>query len=203
MPSKLSENMQKLPFAKMIYPAITLIFIIAFLLLFSKTIFFLTTSINKVFSDDSASLKKEVTQFDMANYELIQKRFGWPDLATTSPAEIKTAPPATSTVQNTDTPQIAAEKAAIIIQIFSGSEKNENGNALQMSLNQAGFTNTKPASHQLILANTIIQFKSAPVAQQEYFNLIKEIISEKYTVQVGSELPDSADYDVSILIGKK
>jgi hypothetical protein len=218
MPSKFSENLQKLPFAKMIYPAITLVFAVIVLFLFSKTILFLTNNINKVFSDNSASLRKEIPQFDMAGYELIRKRFGWPELVAPSAQETSTPPTASSTAisnatakasstvslaGNTDSPQAAAEKAAIVIEVFSGPEKSEAGNALQDSLVQAGFTNTKIDSHQLILKNTIIQFKSTNTKLSKYTDLIKKIILEKYAAQTGSDLPDSADYDVSILIGKK
>lgn len=195
----------------MIYPAITLFFVIAVLFLFSKTILFLTTNINKVFSDSSASFNKEIPQFDRTNYDLIRKRFGWPELPALSSPEnpiSSKAPnaPAVSTsspIKNTDTPKIAAEKAAITIMIFNGPGGITAGEALQDALNQFGFTNSKVDNHQLVLKNTIIQFKSSNEKLKKYTEKIKQIISDKYPVQIGSDLPDSAEYDVSILIGKK
>jgi hypothetical protein len=218
MPSKLSDKLQKLPFARMIYPAITLVFVIAVLILFSKTIFFLTTNINKVFPDSSASFKKEITQFDQANYDLIRKRFGWPELPRPSSSEALALPAApsaaavsTSTVaaaaaspaKNTDTPQVIAEKKAITIIIFNGPGGIVSGEVLQDALNQSGFTNSKIGSHQLVLKNTIIQFKAANKNLQKYSDEIKKVISDKYPLQAGSDLPDDSEYDVSILIGRK
>jgi hypothetical protein len=211
MPSKFSDKLQKLPFARMIYPAITLFFVIAVMLLFSKTILFLTTNINKVFSDSSASLRKEIPQFDRANYDLIRKRFGWPELPAISASEnyvpsIAPSAPATATsspAKNTDTPQIAAEKKAIVIKIFNGPGGTIGAESLQNALSQANFTNSKLDSHQLVLKNTIIQFKASDKNLKKYTEEIKKIISEKYPAQIGSELPDSSEYDVSVLIGKK
>jgi hypothetical protein len=206
MPNKLSENIQKLPFTRLVYPAITLIFAIAVIFLFSKTAFFLTGNINKVFSDNSSTLQKEITRFDLVNYTLISKRFGWPTLiATTTSAQIIpiTIVASSSTKTATSTSLTATEKAALNIKIFNGPERSENGNALQDSLNKAGFIGTRTDSHQLILKNTIIQFKTSNKQLAKYIDEIKKIVEKKYTVQVSTDLPDSSDYDVSILIGKK
>jgi hypothetical protein len=214
MPKNLDKIRQKIPFAKMIYPAITLFFAIAVLFSFSKTIIFLTGNINKVFSENNPSLE-EVTRFDLANYESIGKRFGWPELvATTTSAPsvpavstasgtVATASSSSSSIENQRALLITVEKAAINITVFSGPKKNESGDALQNSLAQAGFTGAKLNNHQLILKSTIVQFKSSNVQLAKYENEIKKIVAKKYTVQVGSNLPDSADYDVSILIGEK
>ncbi|MDD4901646.1 MAG: LytR C-terminal domain-containing protein [Patescibacteria group bacterium] len=213
MPAKPNNSLKRLPLTKMIYPAITLIFAAIVLILFVKTLVFLSTSINKVFSENTASLKNEVPRFDAANYELIRKRFGWPELPAPNSLETPAVPSAvnissstaatSSPAKNNDTPQIAAAKAAITIKIFNGPGKNQSGETLQDSLNQAGFTSTKIDSHQLVLKETIVQFKTTGAQLQNYIALIKKIISEKYTVQMGSDLPDNTDYDVSILIGKK
>jgi hypothetical protein len=218
MPDKTNNVFKNLPLVKMIYPAITLVFAVIILIMFAKNLIFLSAHINKVFSGNDASLKSGITRFDAANYELIRKRFGWPALVAPSLPEMPaptTAPSAADTPSSTeaiastspaasaDTPQIAAEKAAIIIKIFSGPEKSEAGDALRDSLVKAGFANAKLDSHQLILKNTIIQFKTSNGQLAKYAEAIKKIISEKYAAQTGSDLPDSADYDVSILIGKK
>jgi hypothetical protein len=218
MPSKLSEKLQKIPFTKMIYPIITLVFTITVLFMFSKTIYFLTININKVFSDSSISLKKEITQFDQANYELIRKRFGWPEiknLETTATSTIQITPTAsatstpTSTKQTaspttkTESAQILAEKGAIKIMVYNGPGGTIPGESLQYALNQSGFTNLQIDSHQLILKNTIIQFKTSNPNLQKYSKEIEKIISDKYPSQIGSDLPGDTEYDVSILIGKK
>jgi hypothetical protein len=206
MPNKLSENIQKLPFTRLVYPAITLIFAVAVLFLFSRTAFFLTGNINKVFSDSSSSLQKEITRFDLVNYTLISKRFGWPTLvATTTAAQIAPIAAAASSTAKiaTSTSLTATEKAALNIKIFNGPGRSENGSALQDSLNAAGFIGTKTDSHQLILKNTFIQFKASNKQLAKYADEIKKIVEKKYTVQVSTDLPDSSDYDALILIGKK
>lgn len=213
MPSKFSENLQKLPFTKMIYPAITLIFVIIVLVLFSKTTVFLTDNINKVFLDNNTSLKKEIPQFDMANYELIRKRFGWPELVAETAVEapivkiVSSTPIASSSTKeiaaaNTDNQEIIAEKKNIIIKIFNGPENGLAAETLQNKLNQANFSNTKIDGHQLVLKTTIVQFKASKESVQKYKDEISKLISEKYTIQTGSDLPENVDYDVSILIGK-
>lgn len=195
----------------MIYPAITLFFAITVLFLFSKTIVFLTTNIDKVFSVNNASLAGAVPQLDLANYELIRKRFNWPELARASSTEALILPAAPSTAtavastlaKNADTAQIISEKAAITIKIFNGPGGITAGDALQNELNQFNFTNSQIDSHQLVLKDTIIQFKSSSKNLKKYMEEIEKIISSKYPIQIGSDLPDSAEYDVSILIGKK
>jgi cell fate (sporulation/competence/biofilm development) regulator YlbF (YheA/YmcA/DUF963 family) len=207
MPSNLNKTIQKIPFAKMIYPVITLFFAIIVLFLFSKTIIFLTGNIDKVFAISNSSSQEGVTRFDLLNYQLIERRFGWTDLsATTTAAQTTINIPiatAASSTKNTDTSLAATEKASLNIRIFNGPEKSENGSALQDSLNQAGFIGTRTDSHQLILKNTIVQFKTTNGKLTKYIDEIKKIVAKKYTAQIGTDLPDSADYDVSILIGKK
>jgi hypothetical protein len=106
MPSKLNEKMQKMPFAKMLYPAITVFFIVIVLFLFSKAIIFLSSNINKVFSENTESLQEDVPQFNQTNYALIQKRFNWPAAGTTqivaptSTPETAASTTATSTIRN-------------------------------------------------------------------------------------------------------
>jgi len=97
---------------------------------------------------------------------------------------------------------VAAEKSGLIIEIFNGPQAGENGIPLQADLVRAGFTGAKLDSHQLILKNTIIQFKNSNANLQKYINQITNIIDGKFTAQVGSALPDNSVYDVSILIGQ-
>lgn len=200
----------------MIYPAITLLFVIAVLILFSRTIFFLTTNINKAFSDSSAALRESAPQFDMANYELIRKRFGWPELSRSSSTEPATTPKieeknSAASTQKTlekpaapsDSPQTISEKKSIVIKIFNGPGGTVGAESLQESLAQENFTNTSIDSHQLVLKNTIVQYKTSNKKLLNYASEIKKIISDKYDSQMGSDLPEDAEYDVSILIGKK
>ena len=215
MPGKLNEMKQKFVLAKMLYPAITILFIAVVILLFGKTAMFLTDKINKVFTASSVSLQQQVPVLDLMNYELIEDRFGWPEEdSSTTPEKISSsivpeyhaaAATATTTakIKSSDTPAVAAEKFGLIIEIFNGPQAGENGIPLQADLVNAGFTGAKLDSHQLILKNTIIQFKNSNAHLQKYINQITNIIDGKFTAQIGSALPDNSVYDVSVLIGQK
>jgi hypothetical protein len=87
MPNKLNKTRNKFVFAKMLYPAITVFFIVVAIFLFSKTVIFLTEKINRVFSENSASLQEQVPGLDFVNYELLKERFNWSDHPTTTPEE--------------------------------------------------------------------------------------------------------------------
>jgi hypothetical protein len=214
MPGKLNEMKQKFVLAKMLYPAITIVFIAVVILLFGKTAMFLTDKINKVFTASSVSLQQQVPGLDLVNYELIEDRFGWPEDSSTTPDKISpsimpeyhaatTTATTTAKIISSDTPAVAAEKSGLIIEIFNGPQKGENGIPLQADLVNAGFTGVKLDSHQLILKNTIVQFKNSNMHLQKYLSQITGIINGKFAAQVGSALPDNSVYDVSILIGQK
>jgi len=85
MPSKFNKTIQISLLSRALYPAISIVFVILALFLFSKSALFLSNNINKVFSEDNdSSLTQEVPRLDLANYDIIRRRFGWPELTTTN-----------------------------------------------------------------------------------------------------------------------
>ncbi|HTW97112.1 MAG TPA: LytR C-terminal domain-containing protein [Candidatus Methylomirabilis sp.] len=213
MPSSPNEIMKKLRLDKLVYPAITIIFILIVAFLFAKTIMFLTGNVNKVFSDNTAALTSEIPRLDLSDYELIRQRFGWPEITPTSSAPSVTTitPVATGTKENlvvaTSTLTIAsstpASKALVVIEIFNTTKTSGLASALQKNLNQAGFSQVKTGNSPTALDNTTIQAKSASALSPKYLEEITQIVAQKYAPQTGAALADDSAYDVIIFIGKK
>jgi hypothetical protein len=210
--NKITENktFKKLSLEKMIYPLITLIIFIIILVLFIKSLLFLSNSINKTFVNNELSVKEEITQLDETNYQLIKKRFNLPEpekpiinLETNNLEQASSTASTTVATSTTaiETPKPTANKSLVSINILNSTQTSGLALKLQTSLTQAGYKIIKTGNLPVALNNTLIEIKPSNKLSQEFIDEITKIVSEKYIPQLGTNLPTSDNYDVVIKIG--
>jgi hypothetical protein len=197
--------LKKLPLEKMIYPAISLALAIIIFILFIKSLLFLSGNINKAFSNNF--LNEKVLVVDKENYDIIRKRFGWPELqeAASTPAAAPAAGPAEASPAAAAISEGAAvastTKASITIRVLNSTETNGLAKILKTGLAKAGYLNIKVGNLSPAISTTTIQAKTLIASQPALMDEVRQIVAEKYLPRTGADLPDGADDDILITIG--
>lgn len=189
---------------KLVYPAISILFVSVALLLFGKTAFFISANINKAFTTDEAAIESELLRVDIQNYLLVAKKLNIPVPPPPTPQEIP--PPQETSPEETPTPPPPPpeDKAALHIQVVNSTPTAGLAGGLRDLLEGAEFTVVRVGNFSPPHALTVIQIKestrsSFPLSLEE----IRGLVSQEYELGGDETLEESSEYDVVIIIGNK
>lgn len=198
------KNMNIVEFLKtlrpkdLVYSGILVLFIIMVVIIFFISTTFISQNINKIFSSDGGASAQVL---DIARYELTMKKLG---VATAPNSENSTvpeviAPPveAPATAVPTTTP---LDKQALSIQIRNSTAKKGVAGTLANLLKDSGFKTPSTANEKMSYSKTTIFIKESKYV---YAPLLLETVLKSYPDAFATTTPESALFDVIIIVGGK
>lgn len=180
----------------LVYPGITLLFIIIVGVLFSFATQFITKNINEAFSGDIGT---ESSSLNMANYTIVAKKLGievgvQKNIATHPASQIATT---TETIA-VEIPHVL-DKKSLTINILNSTTKKGVATTLAQTLESAGFSKATTGNEKKLYTTTTVFIKDD---KRAYSSLILEAMSKTYPDAIATTTT-SGGFDVTIIIGTK
>lgn len=194
MKKEIFSKLKKIRLKQIIYPSIITVFLVVVIILLISSIKFLSQNINKIFSPDTDISSSQLLKVDLDRFYFVAKRLG-------ISIEPETAPPMTPPLQIEPAPPPAElNKTSLKISVLNSAKIKGLAKNLKDSLETEGFSvenigNTSPSRE-----NTIVKIKES---KEIYASLIKEVISQQYTLGDDEILGESENFDVIIIIGEQ
>lgn len=198
------EQLKQIKTKQIVYPALSLIFIIAVGVIFWKTISFISTAVNDSFALDTQAVEQGKLKIDLVTYYKVARKLNIPT-PTPVPAgeEIPEIQPDTE-VSPSPAPSSSAVPTPVLrsdisISILNSTKTSGLANELKAKFSQAGFSVTKTGNQASLEPLTLI--KVGPEVSEQMFNEIRTLVTEKYPGAVRRTLEASVDLDIEIVIG--
>lgn len=190
------ESLRKLKFAYLLYPGISILFLIVVAVVFFFAIQFLSRNINEAFSPEVGI---SAPTLDMEKYQLVTKKLG----LVTAPANNAPISDATGSLPSqavaTGTPEITVlDKQSITILIKNSTPTKGAAAALVKALEGEGFAKAKTGNEQNLYATTTILLKKS---KGSYEPLLFEAVRKLYPKVTATTAPEASTADATIIIG--
>jgi len=197
----LRESLAETKPRDLIYPGVVLLFVIIVLVLFSLSTKFITNNINKAFSGDAGG---ESRTLNMDNYILVAKKLGIEvDRNKSVSTAVEPSPllAITTTATTTATTTMTdVRKEDLTLEILNSTTKSGVASALSKKLTAAGYSPAALGNQKKLLPNTTILIKESKAS---FGPAILEEVKKVYGGATATTTTETADFDVTIVIGTK
>lgn len=204
-------------FKKIVYPAVSILYLLLLLTIFIYTAKFLSEQISRTFDSDDGGSEKYFASLNLADYSLVAKKLGLTPVSEPSSPENQVAPAdetlpvetaTTAAVSATSAPSsedIAPAEAEANFKIIVLNASGRTGLAadLKKNLEAAGFPVEKIGNRKEPSELSLIKIKESRNQYPTQFNQIKQIVAAKYQLTATQILEESGSYDIEIVIGKR
>ena len=180
----------------LIYPAILSFFIIIVFVLFFIATGFISKNLGIAFTDD---INTDSGSLNMANYTVVTKKLGINTEAKESTPPAQVSIDTSSLPEETTTTPILYRKN-LTLYILNGTATSGLAGTLATSLESSGFAKAKTGNEKTLYATTTVAIKESKAS---FGPSILEAIRKTYPDVISSISPESALFDVIIIIGTK
>ncbi|MFZ2303853.1 MAG: LytR C-terminal domain-containing protein [Minisyncoccia bacterium] len=193
---KIRASVSEIKPKDLVYPGIALFFAIIVGVIFVLATGFIAKSIDTAFSGDTG---EESSSLNMENYTLVARKLGISIEINKEEAVVQVEPSIPSESQATTTTQVL-DKKAFTLNILNSTPKSGVAGALATSLTVAGFAQAKTGNEKTLYATTTVFIKES---KSDIGPSLLEIVKKTYPDAVSTTSPETALFDVIIIIGTK
>lgn len=207
MKEKIKKTFSNIRWQDMIYPLISLFFLIVLAVIFFMTVKFLYTHIDSALSLDTGE-EPSLLRVDIGNLTVVANKLAVPIRTPSETPFEQSAPSTTETeetpVENTGSASAPAattpDRASVRIAVYNSTATAGVAGKLKSALLLEQFTVAEVGNKTPALETTLIQTKASLDASLR--SSINTIVSNSYTISTET-LPADSTFDVIITIGAK
>lgn len=207
MKEKIKKTFSNLRWQDMMYPLISLFFLIVLIVIFFMTVRFLYTHIDSALSLDTGE-EPSLLRIDMENLAVVAHKLSIPIRSASETPPEQTAPlipEAKETPVENNEPTAAPtattpDRASIRIAVYNSTATSGLAGKLKSALLLEQFVVAEVGNKTPAIETTLIQTKSSLDASLR--SAIVAIISKSYTISTET-LPADSAFDVIVIIGAK
>lgn len=174
------------------YLSVLVIFVIVVGIVFSMTVTFLSSNINKVFSSDKAEI---IRALDTEQYAFVTKKLNLSVPVFNEDGTIESSAPIANVA--TTTPEVL-DIQSLVIKVLNGTKKKGAAGTLSEALEADGFTVIKTGNEEEPYATTTLFLLDI---KKSYENILMASLKKSYPSAIATTTDKNSGYDVIIIIG--
>ncbi len=191
--TSLAKGVKEIRKEDYVYISALVLFLIIIGLVFSTTVTFLSSNINKVFSSDKAEI---IRALDTEQYTFITKKLNLSVPTFNEDGTVETPAPTAETA--TTTPEVL-DIQSLVIKVLNGTKKKGLAATLSEALKADGFTVIKTGNEEEPYATTTLFLLDT---KKSYEGVLMTSLRKTYPYAIATTTDKNSGYDVVIIIGQ-